>query len=84
MCNSNCAICDKTEVQFTIMAACDNTNISIVDFDALTQSEPLDLKTGPVHKVCKEICTAFKDTGFVYLKNTGITEEQVSLMTHLF
>ena len=63
----------------------DNTDmkysIPVVDFQALSINR--NLPSGPeddnkVTKSCQAVCDAFMDVGFVYLKNTGITEKQVN------
>ena len=56
-------------------------SIPVVDFQALSINR--NLPSGPeddsaVVKSSKALCDAFMNIGFVYLKNTGITEKQVN------
>ena len=56
--------------------------VPVVDFQALSINR--NLPSGPeddneIKNACKDVCDAFMNVGFVYLKNTGITDEQVNL-----
>ena len=59
-----------------------NFPIPVVDFQALSISRnlPSGLKDeNEVKNACKDVLDAFMNVGFVYLKNSGITDEQVNL-----
>lgn len=51
-------------------------SIPVVDFSAcsLSKNEVFDEK---LQKLSEEMKTAFTEIGFVFLKNTGITQEEV-------
>ena len=57
--------------------------IPMIDFKPLSVNQRRFLNTveseidQDEERVCTDICEAFKNIGFVYLKNTGITEEEV-------
>ncbi|XP_026221781.1 UPF0676 protein C1494.01-like [Anabas testudineus] len=51
-------------------------SIPVVDFGAYSLSEK-DLTEEQLHKLSNELKTAFTEVGFVFLENTGITEEEV-------
>lgn len=51
----------------------DNMNIPVIDFSAHT----LGCKDALDENLTKEFRTAFTEVGFVYLKNTGITQQEV-------
>lgn len=51
-------------------------SIPVVDFGAYSLSKE-DVTEEQMHKLSQELKTAFTQVGFVYLKNTGITEEEV-------
>lgn len=48
----------------------------MVDFGAYSLSEE-DVTAEQMDKLSKELKTAFSEVGFVFLKNTGITQEEV-------
>lgn len=50
----------------------------MVDFGAYSLSKE-DVTEEQMHKLSQELKTAFTQVGFVYLKNTGITEEEVRI-----
>ncbi|XP_044048594.1 UPF0676 protein C1494.01 [Siniperca chuatsi] len=51
-------------------------SIPVVDFAAYGLSEK-DVTDEQMHNLSKQLETAFTEVGFVFLKNTGITEEEV-------
>ncbi len=51
-------------------------SIPVVDFGACSLSEK-DVSDAQLHNLSKELKTAFTEVGFVYLKNTGVTQEEV-------
>ncbi|XP_074490174.1 uncharacterized protein LOC141766903 [Sebastes fasciatus] len=51
-------------------------SIPVVDFGAYSLSEE-DVSDEHMHNLSKELESAFTQVGFVYLKNTGITQEEV-------
>ncbi|XP_029290703.1 UPF0676 protein C1494.01 [Cottoperca gobio] len=51
-------------------------SIPVVDFGAYSLSEE-DVTDEQMHNLSKELETAFTEVGFVFLKNTGITQEEV-------
>ncbi|XP_037622422.1 UPF0676 protein C1494.01 [Sebastes umbrosus] len=51
-------------------------SIPVVDFGAYSLSEE-DVSDEQMHNLSKELESAFTQVGFVYLKNTGITQEEV-------
>ncbi|XP_070764237.1 uncharacterized protein [Enoplosus armatus] len=51
-------------------------SIPVVDFGAYSLSEK-DVNDQQMHNLSKELKTAFTEVGFVFLTNTGITEEEV-------
>uniref|UniRef100_A0A667XQ35 Si:dkey-10o6.2 n=1 Tax=Myripristis murdjan TaxID=586833 RepID=A0A667XQ35_9TELE len=51
-------------------------NLPVVDFSAFNLNEN-DVVDDQLHVLSKELKTAFTEIGFVYLKNTGITQEEV-------
>ena len=52
--------------------------IPVVDFKWLSVGRDVDFNDETVIKTCHEMCQAFENIGFVYLKNTGIPENEVS------
>lgn len=52
-------------------------NIPIVNFEGYTLEES-NISSEDLQKLCSSLKTAFTEVGFVYLKNTGITQEEVS------
>lgn len=48
----------------------------MLDFGACSLSEK-DVSDEQLHNLSKEIKTAFTEIGFVFLTNTGITQEEV-------
>ncbi|XP_029909350.1 UPF0676 protein C1494.01-like [Myripristis murdjan] len=51
-------------------------NLPVVDFSAFNLNEK-DVMDDQLHVLSKKLKTAFTEIGFVYLKNTGITQEEV-------
>lgn len=51
--------------------------IPVVDFGAYSLSKE-DVTDDQMRNLSKELKTAFTEVGFVFLKNTGITQEEVS------
>ncbi|XP_040894879.1 UPF0676 protein C1494.01 [Toxotes jaculatrix] len=51
-------------------------SIPVVDFGAYSLNER-DVSDQLLHNLSKELKTAFTEVGFVFLKNTGITQEEV-------
>ncbi|XP_068452696.1 uncharacterized protein [Clinocottus analis] len=51
-------------------------SIPVVDFGACSLSEE-DVADEKMHKLSKELESAFTEVGFVFLKNTGITQKEV-------
>ncbi|XP_076588396.1 uncharacterized protein LOC143321717 [Chaetodon auriga] len=52
-------------------------SIPVVDFSAYSLSEEDQLTDEQMRKLSKELKTAFTEVGFVFLRNTGITPEEV-------
>ena len=55
-------------------------NIPVVDFSAMSldNKDPLSENGQAIRIVANEVYRAFSTTGFVYLKNHGISKETVS------
>ncbi|XP_044213148.1 UPF0676 protein C1494.01 isoform X2 [Thunnus albacares] len=51
-------------------------SIPVVDFSAFSLSEK-EVSDEQLHNLSKEMKTAFREVGFVFLENTGITPEEV-------
>lgn len=51
-------------------------NIPVVDFDAYRLSEK-DVADEQLQSLSTELKSAFTDVGFAFLRNTGITQEEV-------
>ena len=56
------------------------TDIPVVDFSAMSldNKDPLSENDQAIRIVANEVYRAFSTTGFVYLKNHGISKETVS------
>jgi len=52
-------------------------SIPVVDFGACSLSEEEVGDEQMMHALCKQLESAFTGVGFVFLKNTGITQEEV-------
>lgn len=50
--------------------------IPIVNFEDYMLAEE-NVSADKIQKICVSLKTAFTEVGFVYLQNTGITQEQV-------
>ena len=56
----------------------DNFHIPVIDFARFSLDlDEKDVSNGDIRKIADQICQAFRYTGFVYLKNHGITESKV-------
>ncbi|XP_064169757.1 uncharacterized protein si:dkey-10o6.2 [Anguilla rostrata] len=54
-----------------------NIGLPVVDFDAYRLGVDVDVADEKLDVLAKELKTAFTDVGFVYLKNNGISQEEV-------
>ncbi|KAM7415089.1 hypothetical protein PAMA_019764 [Pampus argenteus] len=52
-------------------------SIPVLDFSVCSLNESKDVSGDQMRKLSEEMKTAFMEVGFVFLKNTGITQEEV-------
>lgn len=65
--------------------ASDQSAIPMIDFDQFSIDLPEDTADQQdVDRIAAEIIEAFSTVGFVYLKNTGISEQEVSCFKAIF
>ena len=57
-------------------------NLPVIDISCigLDKEDPLDYSSKDVTSTAKQLCDAFKNVGFVYIKNHGITDELVCIL----
>ena len=60
-------------------------NLPVIDISCigLDKEDPLDYSSKDVTSTAKQLCDAFKNVGFVYIKNHGITDELVCILGRL-
>ena len=56
-------------------------NLPVIDISCigLDKEDPLDYSSKDVTSTARQLCDAFKNVGFVYIKNHGITDELVCI-----